>query len=247
MQIEIVDGKFSLGGENFVIDVSAGSNRRLSDAEAFTLVKTQAFLDVYAQLAGQIKPRAVLELGIFQGGSFVLLDKIFQPQCMSAVEIAQKPVEPLMDYVARTPGRNAHFKTSQADRAALTRIIDTDLGGTVDLVIDDASHLYDLTREAFDIIWPRLAPGGIYVIEDWAWAHQRGYQAEDHPWQKRPAMTNLLFEQIMLLGSGQEIAEIRVMRPLCILYKAGSAACGPATSGEVWRKMLLRGKPLPSI
>jgi hypothetical protein len=41
----------------------------------------------------------------------------------------------------------------------------------LDLVIDDASHLVDLTRRTFNCLFPRLRPGGTYAIEDWAWAH----------------------------------------------------------------------------
>jgi predicted O-methyltransferase YrrM len=245
------DKKFSLGGENFVVNTGQGSVRRPSDAEAFTLVKNQAFLNMYSQLVGPKKPRGLLELGVFQGGSFVLLDKMFQPERMSAVEISKTPVEPLVDYCARTPGRSVHFDTSQADAAALTRIVDEDLQGQLDMVIDDASHAYDMTKASFEILWPRLAPGGLYVIEDWAWAHQGLYQRPDSPRAGRPALTNLLFEQIMLLGSNQEIAEIRIVKPLYILKKFGDSPARPNSAGKkrdsVWEGMLLRGQKPPEI
>jgi hypothetical protein len=34
------------------------------------------------------------------------------------------------------------------------------------IVIDDASHINPLTLKTFQLVWPVLAPGGIYVIED---------------------------------------------------------------------------------
>ena len=34
-------------------------------------------------------------------------------------------------------------------------------------MIDDASHLLDPTRSSFDVLFPLLRPGGVYVIEDW--------------------------------------------------------------------------------
>lgn len=38
--------------------------------------------------------------------------------------------------------------------------------GTIDIIIDDGSHIVDHVRESFDFLFPRLASGGIYVIED---------------------------------------------------------------------------------
>lgn len=38
--------------------------------------------------------------------------------------------------------------------------------GDFDVVIDDASHISSLTIASFDILWPMLTPGGIYVVED---------------------------------------------------------------------------------
>jgi len=51
---------------------------------------------------------------------------------------------------------------------------------SVDLVIDDASHFLFETRESFRFLFPRLRPGGIYIIADWGWAHW----PEDY-WQKK--------------------------------------------------------------
>jgi predicted O-methyltransferase YrrM len=249
MKIDIVDDKFSFGGENFVVD-TASKGRRLSDSEAFTLVKSKVLLNTYLQLAKQIKPASMLELGVFQGGSYVLLDKMFNPNRISAVEISDKPIEPLVDYVSRTPGRTVHFATSQADEIALTRILAEDLGGTLDLVIDDASHAYDMTKRSFEILWPRLSPGGIYVIEDWAWAHQALYQKEGAPRHGKPALTNLIFELVMLMGSNLEIAEMRITKPVVVLKKLGDEALARKNAqgrASVWDGMLLRGAPIPNI
>ena len=40
-----------------------------------------------------------------------------------------------------------------------------------DLIVDDASHLYRPTLASFEVLYPRLRPGGTYVIEDWAGDH----------------------------------------------------------------------------
>src|SRR5438128_12371815 len=107
-------GEFSLGGENFVIDVSP-KDRRPSTSDTFTIVKNEPYLRVYEDLASGVSPRSILELGIFQGGSYVFLDKLFEPSRMSGVEIGSEPVPPLLDYISRTENRFVHSATSQCD------------------------------------------------------------------------------------------------------------------------------------
>lgn len=246
MKFDILDGRFSFRGASFVIDTSAGYKRRPSDAEAFTLVKTQQFLQFYAELSGHTKPRGILELGVFQGGSYVFLDKMFAPERMSAIEISKVPVQPLVDHVAATPGRSVHFGTSQADADALRRVVAEDLGGMLDMVVDDASHDYTLTRTSFEVLFPLLAPGGLYIIEDWAWAHQPLYQPQGAPRHEDPALTNLLFEHVMLLASSPKIAEIRIRKPLYVIRKSAQAVA-EGDGDNVWADLKLRGKPLPAI
>ena len=88
-QIEIgPGGEFSLDGENFVIEVGVPpKDSRPSSSEAFTILKSEPYLRVYEDLASSFSPRSILELGIFQGGSYVFLDKLFKPRRMSAVDI----------------------------------------------------------------------------------------------------------------------------------------------------------------
>ena len=50
------------------------------DAKAFTILKNEPFVQSYELLASSFSRRSILELGIFQGGSFVFLDKLFKPR-----------------------------------------------------------------------------------------------------------------------------------------------------------------------
>ena len=237
-----LEGRFSLGGENFVIDMSKG-NRAQSTSAAFTIVKNEPYLQVYDDLAAAFSPRSILELGIFQGGSYVLLDKLFKPQRMSAVDIRREPVAPLCHYVADKDGRFVHFSTSQSDPEALEHIVRDELVNELDLVVDDASHTYEQTKASFEILFPLLQPGGIYLIEDWSWAHHRDFQSPDAPWFERPALSNLLFEQIMLMSSTSLISEIRVWHFLYLIRKGSGASSGSkGESGSIFDQIRSRGK-----
>jgi predicted O-methyltransferase YrrM len=241
-------GEFSLGGEKFVIEVAVPpKDRRPSTSEAFTIVKNEPYLRVYEHLAAGLSPRSILELGVFQGGSYVFLDKLFKPRRMSAVEISPKPVEPLLEYISRNENRFVHFATSQCDGEKLRQIVLDELADELDLVVDDASHTYEETKASFELLFPLLSPGGIYVIEDWSWAHHRDYQSPDAPFSGRHALSNLLFEQIMLLGSTLLISEIRVWRFLYLVQKANGAVQRRDMSqnvhrGSVFDQIASRGK-----
>ena len=246
-------GEFSLGGEKFVIEVAVPpKDRRPSTSQAFTIAKNEPYLRVYEDLASGFSPRSILELGIFQGGSYVFLDKLFKPRRMSAVEIRPKPVVPLLDYLSRTENRSVHFGTSQCDGDKLRQIVLGELADELDLVVDDASHTYEETRASFEFLFPLLSPGGIYVIEDWSWAHHPDYQSADARFSNRRALSNLLFEQIMLLGSTLLISEIRVWRFLYLIHKAKSAVrrrdiSRNVESGSIFDQIISRGKKLSLI
>ena len=236
------EGRFSFGGENFVITVPV-KEPRLSTSEAFTIAKNEAYLRVYEDLASAFLPRSILELGIFQGGSYVLLDKLFNPRRMSAVDISRDPVEALSHYVADKEGRFVHFSTSQSNGEVLEYIVRNELANELDLLVDDASHTYEQTKASFEILFPLLQPGGIYLIEDWSWAHMPGYQSPDAPFSKRHALSNLLFEQIMLMGSTSLIAEIRVWNFLYLIRKAKSVYSGSKVESEsIFDQIRSRGK-----
>lgn len=242
------DGRFRLGEVEFQMDLAASEVRRKSDADCFTIVKSKPYLDHYAHLAETLRPRTVLELGIFQGGGFAFLDQLFRPERMSALDLSPTPIDALSQYISKRKGRNARYGVSQTDEGVLNAIVDEDLGGTLDLVVDDASHTYAHTRRSFELLFPRLAPGGVYIIEDWAWAHHPRYQGDQAMWHKQPAMTNLVFELVMLIGSMNDVTEVRVLRPMVVVFKSRSAPARAAgEAGVLFDAIVSRGRKLAPI
>lgn len=53
---------------------------------------------------------------------------------------------------------------SQVDPGFLAQVVDEE--GPFDLIIDDGSHQNEHVIESFGLLFPTLAPGGIYVVED---------------------------------------------------------------------------------
>jgi hypothetical protein len=120
-------------------------------------VKNEPYLRVYEGLASGFSPRSILELGIFQGGSYVFLDKLLKPRRMSAVEIMPQPVATLLPYLYRTENRFVHFATSQRDGETLRQFVLGELADELDLVVDDASRTYEETKTVLRISLPIAA------------------------------------------------------------------------------------------
>jgi hypothetical protein len=66
-----------------------------------------------------------------------------------------------------------YYGVDQGDKDRVDAIVSDEFGDEpVDLVIDDASHRFGPTLASFETIFPRLRPGGAYIIEDWRGQHE---------------------------------------------------------------------------
>jgi predicted O-methyltransferase YrrM len=139
------------------------------------VMKGRTLVDRYIELGRELQPRVVVELGIRRGGSTALLNELYAPDVLVAVELESRPAPALRDYIA---GRGlgavvrTHYGVDQGDRAAMQQIVDDEIGDRrIDLVVDDASHRFVETRASFELLFPRLQPGGRFVLEDWNGRH----------------------------------------------------------------------------
>lgn len=131
----------------------------------------------YLRLASERSAARVAELGIRQGGSTALLADLFEPERLVAFELVEGRA-PALDAFTTRRGLGEvikpYYGVDQADRAAVAAIADQEFGAEgIDLVLDDASHLLDPTRASFEVLFPRVRPGGVFVLEDWNADHLR--------------------------------------------------------------------------
>jgi hypothetical protein len=107
------------------------------------------------------KPVKLLEIGIHKGGSLLLWRDYFPLGTIVGIDI-----NPPKEF---SPGERIRvFEGSQADRRFLSEVANTVAPEGFDIIIDDASHIAELTRTSFWHLFDNhLKPGGLYVIEDW--------------------------------------------------------------------------------
>ena len=164
------DTHFELAGHRFEF-ADTFDNVEPSSALSPFVLKTRRQLDNYVELLAGRGVRNVVELGIDRGGSAIFLDKLLQPHRLVAVDLRAAP-PPALEHYLQAPGRKdvirAHYGVDQSDKARLGAILDEAFGDEpIDLLIDDASHVYGPTVASFEAIFPRLREGALYVVEDW--------------------------------------------------------------------------------
>lgn len=180
--------------------------------ECFIFFKIKSLIDQYAKFWAtreDVSPRNIFEIGLWDGGSLVFWFECFHPEKHVGIDILQREDGPYFTQYLASKGINeqivTYWNTSQTDSEQLRKIIKVEFGGSLDLVIDDASHMYAATKTSFEILFPLLRPGGLYIIEDWAWAHWKEFQHPTHPWAKERALTDLIVELIEATGSSTDI------------------------------------------
>jgi len=171
------------------------------------MLKDQEKMDDWEKRVRNRKVKRVLEVGINKGGSIPYIFDLLQADFIVGVDIIE-PVPGLFKKLdgSRLNGKYAlYFDTDQTDRAALNGICERHFKAGLDLVIDDASHLLHHTRESFEILFPKLRPGGLYVIEDYVWAHNAGFgMLAPKRYKGHPTMVQVLFEIAMLYSTKRD-------------------------------------------
>jgi predicted O-methyltransferase YrrM len=178
----------------------------------------EAYEDMFARV-GHI--RTLLELGMYQGGSIALWRQALGCRVIGLDLSAPPRTAQLLDrFIRESHSENevyCFWRTNQTDAEALREIVAQRVAGTLDVVIDDASHLYVPTRQSFEILFPLLRPGGVYVIEDWTAGERPDFQSPEGP------LARVVHEFVDGLGTAAwPFASIEV-RAACVMIFKSSA------------------------
>lgn len=142
------------------------ANKQLLDASLYDTDKAQHthYLRSYEEYFSPLVGREIrlLELGVYKGGSLLLWRDYFAQGLIVGLDL--NPIK-LDDQT----GRIRIYQGMQQDRTLLDRIAQETAPQGFDVIIDDCSHIGELTRISFWHLFDNhLKPGGIYVIEDWS-------------------------------------------------------------------------------
>jgi len=114
--------------------------------------KGVTYLDVYTQ---HIPPlvKCMVELGVYKGASLRTWREFFPHAEVWGVDIDPEVKQ----------GDPKVITGSQADPNTISQVAPDK---EFDFVVDDGSHLVGHIIQSFELIWPRVRSGGLYVVED---------------------------------------------------------------------------------
>jgi cephalosporin hydroxylase len=238
---------FTLKGVPFRL-VLANHNKHKTTDEFIVLLKNKTLLNTQARLLDYAKPKNMVELGLYEGGSAIFWHLFYDMRYLG-FDILERP-QAIASWIKRLGLEKEvrlEYKTSQSDEVAINSAVNAHFGeADIDVVIDDASHQYHLSRRSFEILFPRVRNGGIYCLEDWSWAHANSDQWQrDRFWGDGPALTNLLFEVTMLMGTKPDwFSQMNVIGQAAYLFSTGKA---PRTGISFDRDILKQSRTFTPI
>jgi len=178
-----------------------------TENDLFVLMKTRTILHQYKEYWASretFHPQNIFELGIWEGGSIALWFEYFSPQKYVAVDYLPEARSKHLGRYVESRDLKSRIKTywgvDQFDSLKLREIIDTEFDRPLDLVFDDASHMFARTKSSFEILFPKLRAGGLYLIEDWAWEYSERFRELGDAWSTDPGLTKLILEFIQAIG-----------------------------------------------
>ena len=121
--------------------------------------KWQHYFEVYNRHLTRFCNQSItlLEIGVGKGGSLQIWKKFLGPEA-KIIGIDIDPELAFLEPQIQT------FTGSQSDTSFLQSVIDR--VGKIDVVIDDGSHVQSDILTSFELLYPVLSNGGVYIIED---------------------------------------------------------------------------------
>lgn len=112
------------------------------------------YLKRYERIMPAVRPVKLLEIGWFDGASMkTWRDYLHEESTIVGVDIEPK----------KSIG-GVHFRQADATTLAITEVAFE--FGQFDYIIDDGSHLSPDVIATMTLLWPHVAPGGYYIVED---------------------------------------------------------------------------------
>jgi hypothetical protein len=118
------------------------------------------FTDVYGPFFSKYVSPAILEIGLYNGGSIRMMNEYYENRC----KIIGLDNGTQLGFTSNDTSNLEIVIGDQSNENDLSYCID--LQPCFDIIIDDGSHFMSHQQISFEYLFNFLNPGGIYIIED---------------------------------------------------------------------------------
>lgn len=125
-----------------------------------------SYIEVYEQLLAPFRETAqhVLEIGALAGHSIRMWEHYFVRAAVHGVDISTRPVGGRFDLEPMIAEGTHHIHIFDA---TVAEQVEAHFQGIMfEVIIDDASHVFEHQMAMYANLRTHLSPGGIYIIED---------------------------------------------------------------------------------
>ena len=170
----------------------------------------KGYTAIYSSFFESLRQRelVLLEIGVAQGASLRMWEEYFPNARIFGVD-----VDP--DCTRYESDRTSVLIGDQADVAFLQRLVDV-VAAPLDIVIDDGGHHMHQHQTSLEFLFPHVAHGGLYCIEDLHTSYRRSYGGG---FRRRTATVEYLKELADYLNRGAIRVGLRDAGPLGRLQK----------------------------
>lgn len=133
----------------------------LTDKSVTHIFNDRSFLDIYENYFSKLKNKKVnlLEIGVLNGASLKVWTEYFSTDS----RIIGLDIDPSKKIFEKS---NVEIVIGSQNDSLLIENLKKKYVDGFDIIIDDGSHLNELTIESFHLLFDSVKPGGFYVIED---------------------------------------------------------------------------------
>ncbi len=199
------------------------------NVDCFIFYKIKKLVDQYETYFNnqpeQTHPKNVVEIGMWDGGSAVFWNEILKPEKIVGIDIIENGGnEYFHKYLITNNKLKPYWSTDQANASRLREIIiENFVEESLDIVFDDGSHMYSQTLASFNALFPFIAIGGIYIIEDWAWSH---WKSQENDLPVGTELTKLVQEIIQATANVGLIESVTVFEGFIVVKRGKDPIIG---------------------
>jgi predicted O-methyltransferase YrrM len=159
----------------------------------------------------------LLEIGVYRGASLRMWAAYFPRGEIHGVDIDEGARAYACERIA--------IHIGDASRHEVLAPILAQVGGRFDVIVDDGSHRYEHQYPSLLALWPHLAPGGLYAIEDIHTSYRKKYgMGYRHP-ESTVELIKALLDDVHQAEHGRPpvlegLGAVHVYHQICLLEKA---------------------------
>jgi predicted O-methyltransferase YrrM len=168
----------------------------------------------------RLRPVRVLEIGVYRGASLRMWAAYFPRGEVHGIDIDPTARQYAADRITIHIGDGS-------SQEVLAPIL-AQAGGSFDVIVDDGSHRYEHQHPSLLALWPHLAPGGLYAIEDVHTSYRKKYDmGYRHP-RSTVELIKTLLDDVHQAEHGRPpvlegLAAVHLHHQICLLEKAPAA------------------------